>query len=79
LDYVLTYGHKITELQEAQASMREELAKAEEKDVRIHELEAASQELSSRADQQQQTISLLVSEKTALTTSLERLQDAETS
>lgn len=59
--------------------MREELAAAEEKDVLIQELEATLKELSTRADQQQQTISLLVSEKTTLTTSLERLQDAETS
>lgn len=67
------------ELQEAQGSMREELAKAEGKDVRIQELEASLQELSTRAEQQQQTISLLVSEKTQLTASVERLQDAESS
>ena len=59
--------------------MRQELAKAEGKDERIHELETSLQELSTRADQQEQTISLLVSEKTALTTSVERLQDADTS
>ena len=48
-------------------------------DERIQELETQVSELSTHADQQQQTISLLVSEKAALTASVERLQDAEAS
>lgn len=68
-----------TELHEVQAKLKEELSKVEAKDARIHDLEASLQELSTRTEQQQQTISLLVSEKTALTSSVERLQDAESS
>lgn len=67
------------ELQEAQASLREELGKTASKDANIHALEAELQELSTRTDQQQQTISLLVSEKTTLTASVERLEDADAS
>ena len=68
-----------TELHEAQASLANELSQAKGKDARIEELETSLQELSTRAEQQQQTISLLVSEKTQLTATVERLQDAETS
>lgn len=67
------------ELQEAQTLLRDERENTATKDSRIQELEVELQALSARAEQQQQTISLLVSEKTTLTASVERLQDAETS
>ncbi|KAI0931438.1 hypothetical protein AcW2_000329 [Taiwanofungus camphoratus] len=44
---------------------------------RIRELEKNVQEYAGRIEQHQQTISLLVSEKASLTSSLERLQDAD--
>lgn len=44
---------------------------------RIRELEANLDDIASRSEQQQQTISLLVSEKTTLTSQLEGLQSAE--
>lgn len=66
-------------LAESQASLKDERTKVHLKDTRIEQLESTVQELTSRADQQQQTISLLVSEKSALTASVERLEDAESS
>ena len=66
-----------SELQAAHASIREELSKAAEKDKKIHEFETQLQELTTRTEQQQQTISILVSEKATLTASVERLQDVE--
>ena len=68
-----------SELQEAQAALKNELSNSEVKDERIREFENTLEELSTRAEQQQQTISFLVSEKASLTASLERFEDAEAS
>lgn len=65
------------ELQDAQAALRDERTKVGQKEAQIEQLETVMQDLNSRVDQQHQTISLLVSEKTALTASVERLDDAE--
>lgn len=73
-DYLLP-----TELHEAQAALKDERTKVQLKDSRIQELESTVEELTSRTNQQQQAISLLVSEKATLTASVERLGDAETS
>ena len=66
-------------MNEIQAAFKDERTKVQLKDSRISELDSTIQELSSRAEQQQQTISLLVSEKAALATSVARLEDADSS
>lgn len=61
------------------AVLNDERMKAGIKDSRIAELEAAIQESTTQIEQQQATISLLVSEKTALIASVEHLQHTESS
>ena len=59
--------------------MKEEQETNQTLQARIAELEGSLEEVSGRAEQQQQTISFLVSEKAALTASLEHLEDADSS
>ena len=68
-----------TELHAANQTLENEKGRSASLEERIQDLEATLQEHYSRAAEQQQTISLLVSEKTSLTSSLERLEDADTS
>ena len=77
-----TYGVYLTlrlELQAANRNLESEKGRSASLEERIQDLEATLQEHYSRVAEQQQTISLLVSEKTSLTSSLERLEDADTS
>lgn len=69
----------MVEMLESQATIKEERDKSQSLQNRIAELETSLSEMASRAEQQQQTISFLVSEKTTLTTSVERLQDVDSS
>ena len=67
------------ELQAAHQNLENEKGRSGSLEERIQDLEATLQEHYSRIAEQQQTISLLVSEKTSLTSSLEQLEDADTS
>ncbi len=58
-------------------ALQSERATSQALQIRINSLGATVNDLSDRSEQQQQAISLLVSEKTTLVASLERLQDAE--
>lgn len=58
-------------------ALQSERATSQALQIRINSLGATVNDLSDRSEQQQRAISLLVSEKTTLTASLERLQDAE--
>ena len=78
----ITFATPLTyhaELNDAQAALKDERVKVATKDSQIAQLESAVTDITSQANQQQQTISLLVSEKAALTASVERLEDAEAS
>jgi chromosome segregation ATPase len=59
--------------------LREETSKNSDLNTKIEQLEASVQNASAKMAQYQQTISLLVSEKTTLTASLERLGQLEPS
>ncbi|TFY68584.1 hypothetical protein EVJ58_g902 [Rhodofomes roseus] len=74
--------HRLSELepklQAVNKALEAEKARTDSLNGRIHDLETTLQEHYSRIAEQQQTISLLVSEKTSLTSSLEQLEDADT-
>ncbi|EMD32540.1 hypothetical protein CERSUDRAFT_118597 [Gelatoporia subvermispora B] len=63
--------------QDTETALKVERAKSGSLSERLHELEGLVEKSSHEIQQQQQTISLLVSEKTSLTTAVERLEDAE--
>lgn len=67
------------ELQAAYQSLQSEKSRSASLGERIQDVEATLQEHYSRIAEQQQTISLLVSEKTSLASSLEQLEEADTS
>jgi myosin protein heavy chain len=64
---------------QTESLLRAEVSKNSELTARIGQFNDSLQEASAKMMQHQQTISLLVSEKTALTTSLERLEELEPS
>ncbi|KAH9949368.1 hypothetical protein B0H21DRAFT_838761 [Amylocystis lapponica] len=68
---------KSAEASEMEAAFQTERSISQSLQGRIHELEQTMQRYTDQIGQQQQTISLLVSEKTSLTASLERLESAE--
>lgn len=65
--------------QRVEAQLHEERIRNSQFKTQISQLEASVREASDKTAQHQQTISLLVSEKTTLTSSLERLEQLEPS
>lgn len=72
--FVLT----LSELHELERVLEEERSTSQHRQDRVDELKRSLEDANERVGQQQQTITLLVSEKTSLSASLERLQDADT-
>jgi DNA repair exonuclease SbcCD ATPase subunit len=69
----------MTGKQQTDSRLYEVMSRNSDLSIRIGQLEASLQEASGKMAQHQQTISLLVSEKTALSASLERLEQLEPS